>query len=160
MFQLLSKATTAQSQIGWKHFMHGMLHSQWRTVQSFHYKYTQKNLNLDEWLSDIIYQVVNYAWISWEFRNSFVHSDNRPENAKPQLLETKVKHLYISSAWYYFYTKEKHTLFRLPLSQRLQYSNTILEMWVDLVETRLRLDRKKRTKLTIARWLENELGQT
>ena len=75
-----------------------MLHSQWRTVQSFHYKYTQKNLNLDEWLSDIIYQVVNYAWISWEFRNSFVHSDNGPENAKPQLLETKVKHLYISSA--------------------------------------------------------------
>ena len=31
----------------------------------------------------------------------------------------------------------------------------VLETWVDLVETRLRLDRERRAKLTIVRWLED-----
>ena len=48
-------------------------------------------------------------------------------------------------------------VFEIPSETRLAYLIAVLTTWVDLVETRLRLDWERRTKLTIVRWTEKGL---
>ena len=49
--------------------------------------------------------------------------------------------------------KEKKKLFRLPVDKRLKQSNGTLKTWIDMVETRLRLDRETKARVTIVRWI-------
>ena len=43
----------------------------------------------------------------------------------------------------------------MKLEKRLQLSNSVLLTCIDIVETRLRLDREEKAKVTIKRWLDD-----
>ena len=68
----------------------------------------------------------------------------------------QVKQLYQDPARYIFPTPEKKKLFHMKLAKRLRLSNNILLTWIDLVETRLRLDREEKARRTIVRWIQKK----
>ena len=82
-----------------------------------------------------------------------MHGNDIDKDAKRKALHEQVTQLYQDPARYYFPTVEKKKLFRLPITQRLKCSDGALISWIDLVETRLRLDREEMDRVTIMRWI-------
>lgn len=154
MRQLLQEAITAQSQLGWKAFLKGFWHTSWFALQRQHCLFLKIKFDGPTWGSKVIKSLLTILWDSWKFRNDFLHSTNDDDDVKRKLLVEKVRALYTDKARWYFNTPEKRKLFQMPIMKRLRLSNVVLESWVDLVETRLRLDRENRARLLIVRWIE------
>ena len=147
-------AYSGQKNLGWNSFVQGFWRVSWGDLQLQHTQLLGETQRLDQWWKVVIFNTLEYVYNCWKLRNDNLHthinSDTRTED-----LHKRVRELYMTPDRFLFSTREKRRLFSMPLERRLRNSNATLESWVDLVETRLRLDRDEHSKRTLKRWLDD-----
>ena len=152
MLSLWHTALQDQSKVGWMGFLQGFWHSSWKPLQGEHIKKAKVGQDSDQWMTSVLKHLLQYDYECWKLRNVQLHGTDTSEETTANL-HAHVRRLYLDPDRFLFHTKEKRRLFHLPLQKRLKCSNATLESWIDLVETRLRLDREEHAKRTLIRWL-------
>jgi hypothetical protein len=142
---LLSQAVSDQANIGWEHFLCGLLSQCWRQVFISYLPQQDKKreTKADTWLWKVIHALWDYSFSIWEARNLTVHG--RTKTAKEgKLLKTlkrEVKTLYQSFATDpHMVPQSRRNLFDKPQDYLLQLPTSYIHCWLlsvqEAIETR------------------------
>ena len=153
---LWNRAIILQEDIGWINFVKGMISREWVLLHDEHFRYQGVANTALVWATKVVKLLQGYLWQCWLYRNERLHGTDEDKEKVRQELQDRVKDLYKDPARYLYQTREKKQLFRLPVDKRIKQSNGTLKTWIDMVETRLRLDRETKAKVTIVRWISNK----
>ena len=61
MSQHLNTAISLQSTLGWHHFLHGIWHNNWFTLQQLHTTYIKQHNGIKQWSKIILHEVLIYG---------------------------------------------------------------------------------------------------
>ena len=151
---LWTTAWTGQKKVGWTGFLQGMWHEGWFQLQQQHACLGRTQYDTSTSAPRLISQIIAFAYTCWKERNQALHGTTTDAETR-QRLQATVQRLYSDPDRFLFSTKEKRRLFHIPVTKKITHSNATLESWIDVVETRLRLDRETHAKMTIKRWIDS-----
>ena len=138
-------------------FLQGFWYDLWASIQRWHTSQIGIEFDSNVWSSKAIFLILQYVYDCRNMRNRKLHITGNLHE-KQNKLHNEVRLLYSDPDRYLFLTQEKQRSFNTTLERKLCCSNAKLESWIDLVKTRLRLDRQEHAKQISTGWLDDNKG--
>ena len=138
----ITESTKAQSLIGWKNLLEGLLCKQWRQLQQRHYNSSRTRKSSKKWIKGLFTRLHNLAWNQWKHRNDIKHRVRRSRQERMNhKMNQEICRLYQQGSQDLHPSERQH--FRWSIVTLLQKPNGTKRHWLkNVVAARRRQARR------------------